>query len=58
MIDNITHRADRIQWDIANLFYIYYIYIDEAVLHVTIQGEFLSWDLQNFIYLMSLINIS
>ena len=30
----------------------------EAVLQVITQSDFLSWDLQNFIYLMSLMTIS
>ena len=36
----------------------FFISIDEAVLHVITQSSFLSWDLQNFIYLMSLMTIS
>ena len=56
VIDKITHCANLIQWGIAKLFYIYNIY--EAVLQVTTQSDFLSWDLQNFIYLMNLMTIS
>ena len=54
VIDKITHRANTIQWGIANSF----IFFDEAMLHVITQSDFLPWYLQNFIFLMSLINDS
>ena len=53
IINKITHRANRIQCGIANSF----ISFDEAVLHVISQSDFLSGDLQNFIYLMSLMTL-
>ena len=34
------------------------LYADEAVFQVITQSDFLSWNLQNFIYLMSLMTIS
>ena len=52
--NKITHRVNRIQWGIANSF----ITFDEAVLHVITQSDFLSWNLQNFIYLMGLMTIN
>ena len=55
VIDKITYCANRIKWEIAKLFI--FTSFDEAVLHVTTQSDFLSWDLQNFIYLMSILMI-
>ena len=52
--DKITHRANRIQGEIAKLF----MSIDEAVLHIIIQSDFLSLDLQNLTYFMSLMTIT
>ena len=37
---------------------LYLLQFGEASLHVITQSDFLSWDLQNFIDLMSLIIIS
>ena len=47
VIDKITHRVNRIQWGIP-----FFLSFHEAVWHV-LHNDFLSWDLQNFIYLMS-----
>ena len=47
VIDKITHCANRIQWEQQSSF----ISFDEAVLQVITQSDFLSWDLQNFIYI-------